>query len=364
MRVQVQDDKGLVWTADGAWRPAREARTPHSRGWTAKRKRKCFPPLRVSAPIPRQLCNATLADVRCLSPVDSPPDLIIIPGPTEYFRLRTVHRLVGAMVGGLPGFRQQDTLHGLPLQLSPEEVTLAVESGWVELYEDSDEAATVERAGNGVKREAVGTAQQRQQQRPRHPTPKGWGAKPKHNAKKIRGGVPGGVGGGNGGGASGQSWDDMLKGSFVVLPLVDTDLAPSTSGSQGGVSGQRPPPRWTYPRTASERRRYAVFADLHRRGLTLTAGIKFGADYLAYPGDPMAYHACFTVRVCGEAEGLQPLALGAATRLSHAARKNLVLATAVSGERERDGGTEAGVMRVSYITVTPDVDQSSNRGYR
>ena len=36
------------------------------------------------------------------------------------------------MVGGLPGFRQQDAVHGLPLQLSPEEVTLAVDEGWVE----------------------------------------------------------------------------------------------------------------------------------------------------------------------------------------------------------------------------------------
>lgn len=64
---------------------------------------------------------------------------------TEYFRLRTVHRLVGAMVGGLPGFRQQDAMHGLPLQLSPEEVTLAVDSGWVELYHDPDPLSRVVR---------------------------------------------------------------------------------------------------------------------------------------------------------------------------------------------------------------------------
>jgi hypothetical protein len=33
------------------------------------------------------------------------------------------------MVGALAGFRQQDAVHGLPLQLSADEVTLAVERG-------------------------------------------------------------------------------------------------------------------------------------------------------------------------------------------------------------------------------------------
>lgn len=44
-------------------------------------------------------------------------------------RLREHSRLVGAMVGALAGFRQQDAVHGLPLQLSPEEVTLAAHKG-------------------------------------------------------------------------------------------------------------------------------------------------------------------------------------------------------------------------------------------
>jgi hypothetical protein len=85
---------------------------------------------------------------------------------------------------------------------------------------------------------------------------------------------------------------------------------------------------------------------------------------------------------------MHALTLAAAARMSHAARKNLVLASVgvVSGGGsggagsggggdeggdEQEGRLEGGaggkagaVMRVSYITVTPDVDQSSNRGYR
>ena len=36
---------------------------------------------------------------------------------------------MGAMVGALAGFRQQDAVHGLPLQLSADEVKLAAERG-------------------------------------------------------------------------------------------------------------------------------------------------------------------------------------------------------------------------------------------
>ena len=34
-----------------------------------------------------------------------------------------------------------------------------------------------------------------------------------------------------------------------------------------------------------------VFRDLWERGWAITLGTKFGADYLVYPGDPMAHHA-------------------------------------------------------------------------
>ena len=78
---------------------------------------------------------------------------------------------------------------------------------------------------------------------------------------------------------------------------------------------------------------------------------------------------------------MHALALGAAARMSHAARKNLVLATATAADAGAGAATPAvipdggavgdvagrggnDVMRVSYVTVTPDVDQSSNRGYR
>lgn len=59
----------------------------------------------------------------------------------------------------------------------------------------------------------------------------------------------------------------------------------------------------------------------------ITDGAKFGADYLLYPGDPMLFHAQFTVQpIKCEQNIAAPLLLGSA-RGSHAARKHLLLAT-------------------------------------
>ncbi|KAF6262225.1 hypothetical protein COO60DRAFT_661762 [Scenedesmus sp. NREL 46B-D3] len=47
----------------------------------------------------------------------------------DIMKLRTDHRLVGCMVGGIAGFKSQVSVGGLPLKLSPEEVTLALTAG-------------------------------------------------------------------------------------------------------------------------------------------------------------------------------------------------------------------------------------------
>eukprot|EP00242_Pyramimonas_sp_CCMP2087_P005974 CAMPEP_0198217714 /NCGR_PEP_ID=MMETSP1445-20131203/65446_1 /TAXON_ID=36898 /ORGANISM="Pyramimonas sp., Strain CCMP2087" /LENGTH=72 /DNA_ID=CAMNT_0043894503 /DNA_START=94 /DNA_END=308 /DNA_ORIENTATION=+ len=60
----------------------------------------------------------------------------------------------------------------------------------------------------------------------------------------------------------------------------------------------------------------------------MTSGAKFGADYLAYPGDPTLYHAQFAVRVLDWESPMHPYGFAAGTRTAHAARKHLLLATA------------------------------------
>jgi hypothetical protein len=122
---------------------------------------------------------------------------------------------------------------------------------------------------------------------------------------------------------------------------------------------------------------------------TMTSGAKFGGDFLAYPGDPLLYHAQFTVR-CLRADAPQhPLGLAAAARMAHAARcvrktnaccvchtalrepaaaddslnsfaprsKHVVLASiAVDAD-----GMPLPAASIEYITLSPDIQQSTNR---
>lgn len=47
----------------------------------------------------------------------------------------------------------------------------------------------------------------------------------------------------------------------------------------------RPSPHWPHGGRPGHERRYRVYRDLWGRGLHLTAGGKFGGDFLVYPGE-------------------------------------------------------------------------------
>ncbi|XP_077422193.1 tRNA-splicing endonuclease subunit Sen34 isoform X2 [Vanacampus margaritifer] len=87
-------------------------------------------------------------------------------------------------------------------------------------------------------------------------------------------------------------------------------------------------------RTPAARARHRVFADLRGRGFYLTSAGKFGGDFLAYPGDPLRFHAHF-ICVCVRADEQVLLSdLLAAARLGSNVKKTLVLCS----PRDDDGG--------------------------
>lgn len=123
----------------------------------------------------------------------------------------------------------------------------------------------------------------------------------------------------------------------------------------------------------------------------MTGGIKFGADLMAYPGDPSLYHAQFCVRPvpsgapcsatttttagpgAGQGTGpgtdraaaLNPMVLKAVARGAHAARKHLMLAfydpedNVVQGAEGGVGGAaQEGQQRprprIRYLSFAPE----------
>eukprot|EP00892_Ulva_mutabilis_P008061 jgi/Ulvmu1/5627/UM023_0166.1 len=210
-------------------------------------------------------------------------------------QLRMEHRVVGSMVGSIAEFKQQNSIRGLPLRLSPMEVTVLLLQGCIKLY----------------------------------------GIDESNKMKSLPGAVDEGV----------SSDDESLSEQWTGLdiPKWKAVLAAKSVLSVQDVHAEtsRSAVKWTFPCTQHEQQRHAVFADLYFKRYFLTDGIKFGGDFLAYEGDPETCHAAFTVLVTPGGY-LADDALGAACRAATAARKKLLVANPVC---------EDGEWIVDYTTV-------------
>ncbi|NXH09389.1 SEN34 endonuclease, partial [Bucco capensis] len=71
--------------------------------------------------------------------------------------------------------------------------------------------------------------------------------------------------------------------------------------------------------------RFEVYRDLWGRGLHLTPGSRFGADFLVYPGPPPRFHALALAWCPPRGSGLALAGLVARARLGGSVRKTLLL---------------------------------------
>jgi len=107
----------------------------------------------------------------------------------------------------------------------------------------------------------------------------------------------------------------------------------SSSASPSAPAVSPPLPRfetvsWRPPSTAKEKLRYAAFKHFWTLELYVTNGVKFGGDFLVYPGDPTRFHSFFVVQcVDQDDEPLKPSNLITLARLGTTVKKTLVLAS-------------------------------------
>ena len=305
----------------------------------------------------------------------------------EYRIVRQRHRIVGALLGSLPGYRQQDATRGLPVLLSAEEMHVLETNEWARVIrrrkkkrkeeeeeEEEEETTTTTtrkdetmmrqmerdqakmRALKASKRSRWGGAKKKQKATTTTTKKKKRDEEEGHDDEKSDAII--------------VDWEQVLgKSSAVVLPLtsetdarLDEDVPEKDDAGERGVLSQM---------SKIDRYKCAVFKDLHEKGFMMTSAAKFGGDYLAYPGDPMLFHAYFTVRVLERGEKMTPLSCSSVTRMAHAARKNVVFAFCGEEEGEEkntDGGKKSSannnhVLRIRYFTCVPDIELSSNRGF-
>ena len=313
----------------------------------------------------------------------------------QYRILRTKRRIVGALIGSLPGYRQQDATRGLPVQLSVEEVSLCKSKKWAIVFEsnredggnciddmiereycDDDDRSEYGRDGSSGLESSRDDRERKDAEAKKRMKKAAlrsqWGTKPQKKKQKSSNGTAytttnnhnnnsnnnnnNDMKNSNGGDGKVIDWETALGNTgHVTLPLVSEFDERFEKKIEREDSG-------TYEMTKIERYKSAVFRDLHEKGFTMTSAAKFGGDYLAYPGDPMLFHAYFTVRVLERGEKMTPLSCLSVTRMAHAARKNVVFA--FCGDVGRDSKNSNGTsVRINYFTCVPDIELSSNRGF-
>ncbi|KAG7670295.1 hypothetical protein KSW81_002861 [Nannochloris sp. 'desiccata'] len=270
--------------------------------------------------------------------------------------LRKTCGLIGAMVGGVAAFKQQNAVHGLPLQLYPEEVTLAVEEGWAVLCGPvaGDPTTTGNDNAHGSKNKKRKSAGRRYHYNVEEDEEEDFdndgedGYYYQHHgddndedeAEKKKNTAP---------------WQDALaKGTPFEIPTTAEEALLAQAGGGGGGGDKntintnttndsnsekvikRADVHWTFPSTKEQRDCYLTFKDLHSRGFRVTGGSKFGSDYLLYPGDPTLYHAQFCVRLVPFKDSILPALMASACRGSFQARKHLLYASVVMKNEERE----------------------------
>ncbi|PSN33817.1 hypothetical protein C0J52_19369 [Blattella germanica] len=130
--------------------------------------------------------------------------------------------------------------------------------------------------------------------------------------------------------------DHILEGKRKKLMGITSNKKKKTSKNTGSSSKNTcpwlkeedtKPVEWFYPVTRAEKLRYLTFKDLWEKGHYLTPGQTFGADFLAYPGDPIKFHSQFMVTCIDGNTPLTTTELIALGRMGTSVRKTVVLAS-------------------------------------
>ncbi|KAI0350083.1 tRNA-intron endonuclease catalytic domain-like protein [Trametes cingulata] len=263
--------------------------------------------------------------------------------------LRAKHHVCGVLTGTLPHLSQQNVFLGVPLVLLPEEVVLLVEKHLAVLIDDPSahqspsadalERWNAERDASARRQIAAAEAERASEKAAKLSTSEEAIRKRKEREAKR---------------AAAARAKALAEGVPVEdLPAAVTtsiaDERPSTPSrpaaptfnvtipaSSSEVDWYTPEPHaystldsaraagvWSYPSTPYERAKCRVFQDLWEKGNFMGGGIKFGGDFLVYPGDPLRYHSHFVATVIESPKApLMPMEIVAHGRLGTATKKS------------------------------------------
>ena len=283
--------------------------------------------------------------------------------------IRQQYNICGVLIGGLPQAPQQNVFLGLPAELMPEEARLLVEKGVAYIADDvaAHKGAFLNRGLNAEERKAYQAALRKQGLgAARDATRKGDERKKAALKNKL----------------GAENWndipDDMLKpivGKKEETPAQtnaeanDTSIegdgealfAPPTNssssrpnksrGSSAAPTAEPEPyaitPTTSYPPLQASPRppehpadlpgtpqSYTLFKHMHEQGYFLAPGLRFGCQYMAYPGDPLRFHSHFLCSGMDWDQEFDLLDLVGGGRLGTGVKKGFLM----GGEEEERAG--------------------------
>ncbi|RAH79959.1 SEN34 subunit of tRNA-splicing endonuclease [Aspergillus japonicus CBS 114.51] len=300
--------------------------------------------------------------------------------------LRREHHICGVLTGTLPQIPQQNVFLGLPLKLMPEEARLLVEHGVACIVDE----VKAQREGMSALREADRRKYRRElesqgahamrlqtnrKEQQREAALKRVDAKKTAAAKKKAAAAATAVGeaegeGNAGDNAAGTGSDEPEPSPSAPAPAAapaeDTPMTTTTSpsrrtsitststsittapyGTTMGITPATSHPPLPYSPSSSTAHQllppptvppsYPLFAHLHAEGYYLSPGLRFGCQYLAYPGDPLRFHSHFLVVAADWDEELDLMAVVAGGRLGTGVKKGFLIGGAAQPREDESG---------------------------
>ncbi|GAB7362674.1 hypothetical protein MBLNU230_g2983t1 [Neophaeotheca triangularis] len=310
--------------------------------------------------------------------------------------LRKNHNIIGVLIGGLPQAPQQNVFQGIPLELMPEEARLLVDKGIAYIVDDT-KAHKQDFLQNGLsgeekrayeaclRRQGMAAAKgfQKESEERRKAglakkmqatnaggdwndlpedmlQPSSSAGKGKRKPSKRRA-EPTAAASGNGSAmptppmphlARQPSEDESLFGppstSGPPRSRRESDET-STTAASSIVEPELEPwpntPTTTYPPlTLSQQTEslplppvsassYPLYKHMHENGYFLAPGLRFGSQYMAYPGDPLRFHSHFLCKGLEWEEEFDLLELVGGGRLGTGVKKGYLLG---GEEKEND----------------------------
>ncbi|KAL1748091.1 hypothetical protein HDZ31DRAFT_30353 [Schizophyllum fasciatum] len=258
--------------------------------------------------------------------------------------VRSDHRICGLLTGTLPRLAQQNAFLGVPLVLMPQEVTLLVEKNFAVLVDDAlshrfpcaEEAARWADAQTADIEAQLAAAAELARNRQTNAADKSMSAdairkRKEREAKRAAKAQQQAAAEGDPAAVFAPPPPEETPPSQTPAPIFTISLPASSTGqpwyepakhTYTTLEAARDAGLWTYPQTLHGRAQYGVFRDLWEQSYYLGIGIRFGADYLVYPGDPLRYHSHFAATVIDAPDApMRPMEIVAHGRLGTATKK-------------------------------------------